>query len=164
MKVVGSMLTIRHSSFILFCVALAGTAKAQSLKLPEAPGKAATQKVCGSCHGAELVIGRQETRETWGAIVEDMIQRGATGTEDEFYEVVDYLAKNFSKSSPIIKINVNKATAKDFEGALRLPAKQAAAIVQYREEKGDFKSIDDLQRVPGIDAAKIAANKNRLAF
>jgi competence protein ComEA len=137
---------------------------AQYIKLPDGPGKAATQKVCGACHGAELVIGRQETREAWGAIVEDMIQRGATGTEDELYEVVDYLAANFSKTSPVVKINVNKASAKDLENALRIPVKQAAAIVHHREEKGDFKSIEDLQKVPGVDAARIAANKNRLGF
>jgi competence protein ComEA len=138
--------------------------QSQSLKLPEGTGMATTQKVCGSCHGAELVIGRQESRDAWGAIVEDMIQRGAKGTDDEFYEVVDYLATNFSKSSPAVKINVNKATAKDLENALRIPAKQAAAIVQQREEKGAFKSLDDLQKVPGIDAGKIEANKKRLAF
>jgi competence protein ComEA len=136
----------------------------QYLKLPDGPGKATTQKVCGSCHGAELVLGRQEDREAWGSIVNDMIQRGATGADDEFYEVVDYLATNFSKTSPVIKINVNKATAKDLEGALRLPPKQAAAIVHQREEKGDFKSIEDLKKVPGIDAGKIEANKNRLAY
>src|SRR6266478_3057855 len=139
-------------------------ASAQSLKLPEGAGMATTQKVCGSCHGAELVIGRQESREAWGAIVEDMIQRGAKGSDDEFYEVVDYLAANFSKSSPVVKINVNKATAKDLENALKMPAKQAAAIVQQREEKGDFKSLEDLEKVPGIDSAKIEANKKRLAF
>jgi competence protein ComEA len=93
-----------------------------------------------------------------------MIQRGATGTDDEFYEVVDYLATSFSKTSPVIKINVNKATAKDLEAALRLPDKQAAAIVHQREEKGDYKSIDDLKKVPGIDAGKIEANRNRLAY
>jgi len=145
------------------CVA-SGVAAAQSLKLPDGPGKTTTQKVCGSCHGAELVIGRQESRETWGAVVDDMIQRGATGTDDEFYEVVDYLAKNFSTSSPVAKINVNKATAKDLETALRITEKQAQAIVHQREEKGDFKSIEELEKVPGVDAAKIEANKNRLAF
>jgi competence protein ComEA len=137
---------------------------AQSVKLPEGAGKATTQKVCGSCHGAELVIGRQESREAWGAIVEDMIQRGATGTEDEFFEVVDYLATNFSKSSPVIKINVNQATAKDLENSLRIPDKQAAAIVRQREQKGSFKSIDELEKVPGVDASRIEANKKRLAF
>jgi len=93
-----------------------------------------------------------------------MIQRGATGTDDEFFEVVNYLSTNFSKTSPVVKVNVNKATAKDLEGALRISDKQAAAIVHQRDEKGDFKSIDDLKKVPGIDASKIEANKNRLAF
>ncbi|HEY3837884.1 MAG TPA: helix-hairpin-helix domain-containing protein [Bryobacteraceae bacterium] len=137
---------------------------AQTLKLPDGPGKAVTQKVCGACHAAELVIGRQEERETWGAIVEDMIQRGAQGTDDEMYQVVDYLSTNFSKTSPVMKINVNKATAKDLQAALRLTDKQAAAIVHQRDEKGDFKSVDELEKVPGLDAAKIEASKNRLAF
>jgi competence protein ComEA len=138
--------------------------KAQSLQLPDGPGKATTQKVCGSCHGAELVIGRQENKDTWGAIVQDMVQRGATGTEDEFFEVVDYLGTYFSKSSPAIKINVNKATAKDLENALRIPNKQAAAIVHQRDEKGDFKSLEDLKKVPGVDVNRIEASKNRLAY
>src|ERR1700733_9656537 len=96
---------------LIFCAALLPVAApAQSLKLPDGPGKEVTQKVCGECHGAELVLGRQEERETWGAIVEDMVQRGATGTDDEMYQVVDYLATHFSKTSPVVKINVNKAT------------------------------------------------------
>jgi competence protein ComEA len=148
---------------VLIFVALA-LANAQSLKLPDAPGKATTEKVCGECHGAELLIGRQETKETWSAVVDDMIQRGASGTDDEFFQVVNYLATNFSKTSPVVKVNVNKATAKDLEGALRISEKQAAAIVHQREDKGDFKSIDDLKKVPGVDVSKIEANKNRLAF
>jgi competence protein ComEA len=164
----GSVKTARQSHRILgkaaVCVLTLGALQAQSLKLPDGAGKDTTQKVCGSCHGAEVVIGRQESREAWGAIVEDMVQRGATGSEDELYGVVDYLATHFSKTSPIVKINVNKATAKDLENALRIPAKQAAAIVRQREEKGDFKSLDELESVPGVDVSKIEANKKRLAF
>ena len=161
------MLSIQRAGFILVALWFSGAlapAKAQSLKLPDAPGRATTEKVCGECHGAEVLIGRQETKETWAAIVDDMIQRGASGTDDEFFEVVNYLSTNFSKTSPVVKVNVNKATVKDLQGALRIPDKQAAAIVHQREEKGDFKSIDDLKKVPGIDASKIEANKNRLAF
>lgn len=136
----------------------------QTLKLPDAPGKAVTEKVCGACHGAEILIGRQETRESWAATVNDMIQRGATGSDDEFFQVVDYLAANFSKTSPVTRINVNKATAEDLQKALRISEKQAAAIVQQRTGKGDFKSIEDLKAVPGLDAARIEASKNRLSF
>lgn len=150
---------------VIYCACLAGnTLLAQTLKLPDGPGKATTEKVCGACHGAEILIGRQESRDTWAAIVDDMIQRGATGTDEQFYEVVDYLSKSFSKTSPITKINVNEATAKDLEKALRLPEKQAVAIVHYRDEKGKFGSLDDLKKVPDVDVAKIEASKKRLAF
>ena len=156
---------LSHSLAVILCVAGGVSAlHAQSLKLPDGPGKDTTEKVCGACHGAELVIGRQETREGWGAIVNEMIQRGATGTDEEFYQIVEYLSANFSKTSPIVKINVNKATADDLQKALRISGKEAAAIVQQRIDKGDFKSVEDLEKVPGVDTAKIEASKNRLAF
>lgn len=85
---------------IMLGAAFASSALAQTEKLPDAPGKAATEKVCGGCHGAEVVIGRQETRSTWAAIVDDMVQRGATGTDQELAQVVDYLATKFAKPAP----------------------------------------------------------------
>ncbi len=130
------------------CLSCIPALKAQTLKLPDGPGKEVTQKVCGECHAAELVIGRQEERETWGAIVEDMVQRGATGTDEELYQVVDYLATNFSKTSPVMKVNVNKATVKDLEAALHLTNKQAVAIVQQRQDKGDYKNVEELEEGP----------------
>jgi competence protein ComEA len=148
----------------MWLVAIPLLSNAETPALPDGPGKATTEKVCGACHGAELVIGRQETREGWAAIVNEMVQRGATGTDEELSDVVDYLAKNFSKTSPVVKINVNKATAKDLEKALRLSEAEAAAVVHWREEKGDFKSIEELEKVPGVEAAKIEAAKNRLSF
>ena len=151
----GAAFLLSGSSFAL---------RADAPKLPDGPGKATTEKVCGTCHGAELVIGRQESREAWSGVVNEMIQRGAKGTDDEFYEVVEYLSTHFSKSSPVAKLNVNKATAKDLENTLNIPTAQAVAIVQHRDEKGEFKSIEDLEKVPGVDAAKIEANKGRLSF
>ncbi len=146
------------------CVGAAAI-QAQTPKLPDGPGKATTERVCGSCHGAELVVGRQESRDGWSAVVGDMVQRGATGTEDELAEVVDYLATNFPKGGAAgAKINVNKANAADLQTALGITDKQAASIVQYRTDKGDFKSADDLEKVPGIDASKIEAKKSKLAF
>ena len=155
---------MRLGAVSLLALGLGAVAWGQDLSLPPGPGKATTEKVCGSCHGAELMIGRQETRETWGAIVDDMVQRGAQGTPEEFYEVVDYLAANFSKTSPVTKVNVNQLTAKDLAKVLRLPEGQATAIVKFRESNGAFKSVDELAKVPGVDVAKIAASKNRLAF
>ena len=151
-------------SHVALLLATVSVTCAQSLKLPEGKGKEATENVCGMCHGAELVLGRQETRESWAAIVDNMIQRGATGSEEEFFAVVDYLSANFSPTSPVTKINVNKATVKDLETALRLTPKEAAAIVQQRADKGDFKAVEELQKVPGVSVQRIEANRKRLSF
>ena len=133
-------------------------------QLPDGPGKATTQKVCGSCHAAELVMNRRESREGWSAVIQDMIMRGTKGTDEEFGEVADYLVANFPKSRPLPKVNVNKASAGELAIVLGITDEKAEAIVKHREEKGDFKTIEDLQKVPGLDAQAVGAKKNRLVF
>jgi competence protein ComEA len=130
-------------------------------KLPDGPGRETLKRICGACHSAENVAGMAKTREEWGAVVGEMAADGAQATEAEFNEIVDYLATYFPK---VPKINVNKATAKDLESALELSAKEAEAIVHFREDKGNFKSIEDVEKVPGVDAKKIEAKKDRLTF
>ena len=109
-------------------------------------------------------MSRRESVDGWNALVVDMIARGAKGSDDEFGEVVDYLAANFPKTAAADKINVNQASAKELAAGLEVSEKQASAIVEYRESKGKFKSIDDLLRVPEIDSAAIAAKKSKLEF
>jgi competence protein ComEA len=130
--------------------------------VPDGPGKATMERVCGSCHGAEIVLGKKLTRDGWSQIVMTMIQRGAQGTDDEFADIVDYLTNTVSADAA--KINVNKATAKQLQTGLEISDKDADAILHYREANGDFKSVDDLKKVPGVDAAKIEAKKGKLSF
>ena len=148
------------------CAALSvATATAQQQpQLPDGPGKKTMQKVCSPCHSAENVIGRGKTREEWGELVGNMVERGAQGTEEEFYDVVDYLTKYFPKSAATNKVYVNRAGPKELERELQLTTKEAEAIVSYRGQSGGFKSIDDLQKVPGLDARKLETKKDRLAF
>src|SRR5947209_5149101 len=63
-------------------------------QLPEAPNRETVQRICSACHPAQIVLGRGMTREQWGAIVSNMISRGAKGSDEEFEQVVDYLANN----------------------------------------------------------------------
>jgi competence protein ComEA len=155
--------TTRSVAVLLLAVSPVAFAADQA-KLPDGPGKETTARVCGACHGVEIAVSRRESRDGWVAVVEDMIQRGAKGTDEEFGEAVEYLAAHFSKSTPGGKINVNSATAKDLSGSLAISDQDAAAIVQYREEKGKFKSFEDLAKVPGIDVSKLEEKKARLAF
>ena len=133
-------------------------------KLPEGPGKETTQRVCGACHAAEMVMNRRETFEGWNGVVEDMIRRGMKGSDEEFGEVVDYLVAHFPKTAAGAKVNVNKATAKDMANGLGIPDDQAAAIVQHRDSKGAFKSLEELAKVQGVDARAIESKKDKIEF
>jgi competence protein ComEA len=150
---------IKFSIALAICTALLLTLAEAQEKLPKGPGRETLLRVCGACHSAENVAGLAKTREEWGALVGEMAADGAQGTDDEFNEIVDYLAAHFPKT-----INVNKATATDLANGLELTAKEAEAIVHHREEKGSFKSVEDVEKVPGIDAKKIEAKKDRLTF
>jgi competence protein ComEA len=142
---------------------LAGTAPAQQ-QLPEGPGQSTMKRICSPCHSAENVIGRGKTREEWGETVGNMVERGARGTDEEFYDIVDYLVKYFPKSAASNKVYVNRAGPKELERELQLSTNEAEAVVRYRGQHGDFKTLDELKRVPGLDAQKLEAKRDRIAL
>ncbi len=41
---------------------------------------------------------------------------------------------------------------------------EAAALVKYRQENGNFKNLDDLLKVPGVDANKIQEQSSNIVF
>jgi competence protein ComEA len=131
--------------------------------LPEGPGKATVEKMCTACHGLESVLRARMTKERWGKVVDDMVSRGAEGTDDEVEQVIAYLAANFGRKEAK-PVNVNKAMGTDLAAALEISSADAAAIVRYRNDKGNFKTLQDVTRVPGIDTKKIEAAKDRLEF
>jgi cytochrome c oxidase cbb3-type subunit III len=78
--------------------ALALVAHAQSL--PDGPGKATYQRACGTCHAAEMVLGRTMSRDQWSAEVTDMISKGAKINDADFPVIVDYLTQSFPLATP----------------------------------------------------------------
>lgn len=133
---------------------------AYAQSLPDGPGKETFQMVCSMCHSPNAVIGKQGTKQWWQAKVTEMLQEVTDVPDSDVDAIINYLATNF----PIAKINVNKAAAKDLETGLELTSKESEAIVQYRAAKGNFKTLDDLKKVPGLDAVKIESRKDRLEF
>ena len=69
------------------------------VQLPDAPGRDTVQKVCGSCHGADVTVQKGRTRQEWGQVIATMVTRGAKATDEEFARVLDYLATNFPAGS-----------------------------------------------------------------
>jgi competence protein ComEA len=109
------------------------------------------------------VIPNGQSREGWEDTITKMVSLGASGTDEEFSDILDYLAKNFPADSRP-KINVNKATADQLRNGLGLAPKEAEEIVAYRQKNGDFKTLDDLKKVPEVDPAKLDAKKSLVIF
>lgn len=132
-------------------------------QLPDGAGKVEVERICQQCHELQRSISPRQDRDGWAGTVSKMISLGAQGTNKDFLLVIDYLAKNYP-GEPLPKLEVNRARAIEFESALTLRKSQSALIIAYREKNGPFKSIEDLKKVPGIDAAKLDAHKDRLSF
>jgi len=143
---------------LLFALVL--TAKAE---LPEGPGKAAVVRVCGKCHSPEKAASLHQDEDDWTDTIAKMVKMGAQGSDDDFNTVLAYLVKNFGPLTAT-SVNINKADAVELESSLVLTKTEAAAVIQYRTDKGAFKTVEDLRNVPGLDFSKIDTQKARITF
>jgi len=147
-------LAIAFSAPVVFASAAADPA------LPDGPGKETFVSVCSLCHMPTAPMGKQWTREQWESKVIEMLQEEPDVTREERTVIVEYLAANFKPGG---KIYINLAKAADLETALNISEKDAAAIVRYRAENGEFKSVEDLKKIPFLNAA-VESLKNRIVF
>ncbi len=148
---------------VLWCCA-SGLSYAQQAAHPELPagaGKDTLIRVCSKCHSPDNVIANGQDRAGWENTITKMAGFGAEASDEEFTAILDYLVKNFP---PATTIHVNQATAAQLQSGLGLTPSEADAIVDYRKKNGDFKSLDDLKKVPDVDAKKLDAKKDQLVF
>jgi len=67
----------------------------------------------------------------------------------------------FAVNAIAAPVNINTADAKTISEALSgIGQKKAEAIVKYREEKGLFKTAEDLTNIAGIGEKTVEKNKN----
>jgi competence protein ComEA len=138
-------------------LSLTTAAREQEL-LPDGPGKPTVERVCSACHELDTAAGTRHTRAEWRLIVESMVNRGAQATDEEVVAINEYLA------TYVGVVNVNKAASGEIEAVLAIPSKEADEIVRYRAEKGEFKDLESLKNVPGVDAKVLEERKDRIAF
>ena len=135
------------------CVAQASKAPART----EAADKADFEAVCGACHTSSMVSDIR-TEPEWKDTVELMVSLGAEGTGEQMEAVMRVLLRTLTK------VNVNTAPAAQLALVFDFSEAMAQAVVKYRGEHGKFKSLADLKKVPGINAAKLDTRKDRVAF
>ncbi len=158
MDLMRSMLSM--AAFLAFA-GLVWAADEEAKQLPEGAGKELVARACFECHGAGNFRKRRLDKEAWAEQVGDMVDRGAKANEQEIATIVDYLTQNFGKDS---KVNVNTAPMVELKAVLGLSVKDAQAVVDYREANGKYQTLADIEKVPGIDSAKVEEQKSVIAF
>jgi competence ComEA-like helix-hairpin-helix protein len=150
-------------AFVLLLPALAlGAADEKEIaRLPDGPGKDTVGRICMVCHDSGNFRKVRFTAEAWADSVADMVERGAIGTPSEIEAVVAYLTKNFGPNSPV---RINTAPFAEIKVLLGFTVAEARALLDYREKHGTLKNLDELREVPGIDRARVEAQKSRIAF
>ena len=152
------------SAFALFAAisAVAAPAPAGRPALQDAAtedtGRAVFAQTCIKCHDSERILQTRRTKAEWQDIIGKMIERGATGSGQDFETVFDYVQRHYGK------VYINDAGANEIARILGLSSTEASAIVAFRTANGAFADVDALKKVPGLDAKKLDGREEALAF
>jgi competence ComEA-like helix-hairpin-helix protein len=87
-----------------------------------------------------------------------MAARGATGSDEDFDIIFEYLVTQFGR------VAINTAPADEIAQVLHLEPAMADAIVQHRTRHGRFADFDALAAVPGLDLAELRKRRDAIAF
>jgi competence protein ComEA len=141
--------------------AIALAAANDSAALPDGPGKPATVRVFLACHDSGNFRKKRMAAEGWEESVAGMVERGAKLTAADSEAIVAYLAANFGPASPV---RINTAPFAEIRSVLGFTTPEARALVEHREQHGAIRSLEELRKVPGVDAAKVDARARSIAF
>ena len=88
---------------------------------------------------------------------------GANRTEQEGYTVQTERPAREEEIAPVrVLVNINTATAEELETVTGIGPVLAQAILDYRAEHGDFRTLDELLEVRGIGSAKLNAMRDEI--
>src|SRR5258708_13300757 len=104
--------------------------------------------VCAKCHNLQIVMDTPMSYGAWHDTVQTMIDRGASGTDQQFADVMDYLHRTMTT------IDVNAANADELQIVLHVPDATAQAILTRRSTQ-KFTNLADLEPLPAVTAPTI---------
>jgi competence protein ComEA len=164
---------VRWTGAFVVCVVAFGAIPRSQTQAPPSGPNAASQpsaasldpkaeavliRVCGQCHDWQRVSETRRTRDDWGRVIDDMVTRGAAGTDADYDAVLDYVLRHDAL------VNVNRATAEDLATILNLTDQEAEAIVSYRTANGKFANLEALKAVKDVDPKKLESARAAMFF
>lgn len=148
-------------TFTALSAASAGHASAQqpsSASPAEDPANELFMQTCNRCHDAARITALRRTKTEWEEVINKMIERGATGSEEDFMTVFGFLRRHYGK------VYINTAATEELTASLGLTSKDADAIVAFRKTNGNFADLDSVKKVPNIDVKILEDHKDAVAF
>lgn len=152
------MLTVQAAALARAAAGTGPQAAQREGPLPDAPGKALVEQVCGTCHGLELLAPSTRTAAQWRDTLAVMKTSGAQASDEEWKTLTEYFMANLAY------LNVNKATVEEVRLVLNVAEKIAQSVVAERDRQGGFKTVDDLKQIADLDQKRAEALKARLSF
>jgi hypothetical protein len=111
-------------------------------------------KLCVRCHPSDKIVEGRRYRTQWDQVLEQMVARGATGTDQEFDVVFDYLVSEFGR------VEINKAPADEIAQVLHLEESVAETIVKQRP----IADFDTLTALPGVPVEELTKRRDAIVF
>lgn len=115
------------------------------------------QAVCGKCHDLQIVLNTPRSLDDWRDTMQKMVDRGASGTDDQYDDILDYLHRTMTT------IDVNSADVHELATVLELPGPAAKLIIARRAVR-KFVDLNDLKSIAGVDAAIVDARAKLIYF
>ena len=109
------------------------------------------------CHPSDKIVEGRRYRTQWDQVLEQMVARGATGTDAEFDVIFDYLVSQYGR------VAINTAPADEIAEVLHLEQGVADTIVQQRKA-GPIADFDALTEVPGVPVAELEKRRDAIVF
>jgi alcohol dehydrogenase (cytochrome c) len=139
---------------LVICLSTAGISHAQT-PLPAGAGRAVAERMCTTCHGVEQFTGMRMSKERWTEMVNDMVARGAQGSDADINQVIQYLTDNFGAGKvAALPESVMKPAVETPK--LGPPAYNGDSAIQNRERQGEKPSGVTFDRL--LNASKEPQN------
>ena len=90
-----SFVPLDHTMSLVLLALVAATGMSRAQALPPGPMRDVVDQACTRCHLATEFTTKHKTADQWAQTVNQMIDKGAVISDNEFDRLVDYLTQNF---------------------------------------------------------------------